>query len=84
MYAGRNKRVMKYFQFENVLDTVMLFVGMAYLIILLRDYRYDTFLKERSYRDEAIVFYKQYVVSVVNENVILFIYGTLLWIKVFH
>ena len=84
MYAGRNKRVMKYFQFENVLDTVMLFIGMAYLSILLRDYRYDTFLKDRSYRDEAITFFVQYVESPVNENVILFIYGTLLWIKTFH
>lgn len=58
MYAGRNKRVMKYFQFENVLDTVMLFVGMAYLSILLRDYRDDTFIKDRSYRDEAITFFE--------------------------
>jgi len=48
---------MKYFQFENVLDTVMLFVGMAYLSILLRDYRDDTFIKDRSYRDEAITFF---------------------------
>lgn len=62
----------------------MLFVGMAYLIILFRDYRYDTFLKQRDYIDEAIVFYEQYVASPVNENIILFIYGTLLWIKVFH
>ena len=84
MYAGRNKRVMKYFQFENVLDTIMLFVGMAYLIILLRDWRYDTFLKERTYRAEAIFFFNQYVASPVNENVLLFVYGTLLWIKVFH
>ena len=84
MYAGRTKRVMKYFQFENVLDTCILFVGMAYLIILLRDYRYDTFLKSRSYQDESIVFFRQYVESPVNENVILFVYGTLLWIKTFH
>lgn len=62
----------------------MLFVGMAYLIILLRDYRNDTFLAKRTYTDEAIVFYKNYIQSVVNENVILFIYGTLLWIKAFH
>jgi hypothetical protein len=44
MYAGRNKRVMKYFQFENVLDTVILFIDMSWLIIHLRKYRYDTFL----------------------------------------
>jgi hypothetical protein len=84
MYAGRNKRVMKYFQFENVLDTILLFIGMAYLIILLRDYRYDTFLKQRTYRADSIIFFTQYCESPVNENVILFIYGTLLWVKTFH
>jgi hypothetical protein len=84
MYAGRNKRVMKYFQFENVLDTVMLFVGMAYLSILLRDYRDNTFLVKRTYHDEAVYFFNNYITSPVNENVILFIYGTLLWIKAFH
>lgn len=57
---------------------------MAYLIILLRDYRYDTFLPDRDYRGDAILFYRQYVESPVNENAILFVYGTLLWIKCFH
>jgi hypothetical protein len=57
MYAGRNKRVMKYFQFENLLDTVILFTDMAWLIIHLRKYRYGTFLVKRAYRDEAIWFY---------------------------
>jgi hypothetical protein len=75
---------MKYFQFENVLDTCLLFIGMSYLIILLRDYRYDTFVKERSKRDEAIVFYRQFIESPVNDNLHLFIYGACLWIKCFH
>lgn len=57
MYAGRNKRAMKYFQFENVLDTVILFTNMAWLIIDLRKYRYDTFLVQRNYNDEAVWFY---------------------------
>jgi hypothetical protein len=57
MYAGRNKRVMKYFQFENVLDTLILFTDMSWLIIHLRKYRYDTFLVQRSYRDASIWFY---------------------------
>ena len=84
MYAGRNKRVMKYFQFENVLDTVILFTGMSWLSIHLRKYRYDTFLVNRSYQEEALRFYFQYKDSHVNENVLLFVLGTLLWIKAFH
>lgn len=62
----------------------MLFVGMSYLIILLRDYRHDTFLKNRSYRDDALLFFFQFVTSPVNDNVHLFIWGILMWIKVFH
>lgn len=83
-YAGRNKRIMAYFQFENVLDTVILFVGMSYLIIILRDYRYDTFLKDQSLEEEAQIYFRQYVGSPVNEALLLFIAGTLLWIKAFH
>ena len=56
---------------------------MAYLTILLRDYRYDTFLQSASYEDESILFFKQYVGSPVNENALLCIMGTLFWIKAF-
>ena len=45
-YSGRNKRVMKFFQFENMLDVFLLFGTMVYLIILLRDYRDGTFLSK--------------------------------------
>ena len=45
-YSGRNKRVMKFFQFENMLDVFILFGTMCYLIILLRDYRDGTFLSK--------------------------------------
>ena len=45
MYAGRNKRVMKFFNAENMIDTVLLLCGTSYLVIILRDYRHDTFLK---------------------------------------
>lgn len=45
MYAGRNKRVMKFFNAENLIDTILLLCGTSYLVIILRDYRHDTFLK---------------------------------------
>lgn len=57
MFAGRNKRYMKYFSFENLLDTIIMLMEMAYLSILLRDWRYNTFLVKRSIGDEAILFY---------------------------
>ena len=45
-FAGRNKRQMKYYQAENIVDTILFLCGMSYLIIILRDYRSDTFLKD--------------------------------------
>ena len=83
MFAGRNKRYMKYFSFENLLDTVIMLVEMAYLSILLRDYCYDTFLKIRIEQEMVQVFYDNYIASPVNENVILLILGILFWIKAF-
>jgi hypothetical protein len=83
MFAGRNKRYMKYFSFENLLDTVIMLVEMAYLSILLRDYRYDTFLKIRTEQETVRVFYDNYISSPVNENIILLILGILFWIKAF-
>lgn len=83
MFAGRNKRYMEYFSFENLLDTVIMLVEMAYLSILLRDYRYDTFLKIRTEQETVRVFYDNYIASPVNENVILLILGILFWIKAF-
>jgi len=43
-FAQRTKRVMTFFQFEYVLDASILLIDMCYLIIILRDYRANTFL----------------------------------------
>ena len=72
---------MNYFNFENVLDTITLFCGMTYLIIILKDYRYDTFLTNPGPIEEAIIYYRNYTSSPVNENMLLFIIGFLLWLK---
>lgn len=57
MFAGRNKRVMKYFQAENVIDTILLLCGTSYLVVILRDYRYDTFLKAPAPAEEARIYF---------------------------
>ena len=75
---------MKYFQFENVLDTFILLIDMCYLIIILRDYRYGTFLSRPEPIQEAIMYFKNYVESPVQENLLLFIIGALLWIKAIY
>ena len=81
MYAGRNKRVMKFFNAENLIDTLLLLCGTSYLVIILRDYRHDTFLKAWSAEAEAKIYFDNYVESPVKENVLLFVVATLLWAK---
>lgn len=56
-------------------------MGTTYLVIILRDYRYDTFLKGHSVEDEAKIYFDNYVASPVFENMILFAIGLLFWIK---
>ena len=82
-YAGRNKRVMKFFSLENLLDVFILFGTMAYLTILLRDYRYGTFLSKPAPDVEARQYFNQYIESPVNENAVLWVIGTMLWGKAF-
>lgn len=81
MFAGRNKRVMKYYSVENVIDTVLLLCGTSYLVIILRDYRYDTFLKAPTEAQEAKTYFDNYIDSPVMENYLLFLVCILLWIK---
>lgn len=80
-YAGRTKRVMKFFQFENLLDALTFFVGTSYIIIVLRDYRYGTFLADLTAEEEAFIYFDQWLSSPVMENALLWTYGLLLWIK---
>jgi len=54
---------MKYFQAENVIDTILLLCGTSYLVIILRDYRYDTFLKGPGPAEEAKTYFDNYIES---------------------
>lgn len=72
---------MKYAQSENVVDTILFLLGTSYLVIILRDYRYDTFLKDWTDAEEAKIYFDNYIASPVGENYLLFAVGLLLWIK---
>ena len=74
---------MKFFSLENLLDVSILFATMSYLIILLRDYRYGTFLSKPEPIEEARIYFRQYIGSPVNENLVLWIVGAMLWFKAF-
>jgi|688.fasta_scaffold546235_2 hypothetical protein len=84
MFAGRNKRYMKYFSFENLLDTIIMLLEMGYLSILLRVYRYNTFILKREEIGYVRVFWDNYTEhAAVNENIYLMILGICFWIKAF-
>ena len=83
-YAGRNKRQMKYFQWENVVDTLIFLINMQYLVVLLRKYRYDSFLSNPDPVTEARLYFHQYTESFVNEGLFLWIIGVCMWVKAFN
>ena len=47
----------------------------------MRDYRYDTFLKDYTTEEEAKIYFNNYINSAVEENLLLFLIGALLWLK---
>lgn len=64
-----------------MIDTILLIMGMTYLIIILRDYRYDTFLKNPDSVTEAKIYFDNYMASPVQENYLLFGIALLMWSK---
>jgi len=72
---------MKFFQAENVIDTILFLSGTTYLVIILRDYRYETFLKYTDPDIQAKIYFDNYINSAVKENYILFGIGVLMWVK---
>lgn len=44
VFAGKNKRVAKFVLFENVLDFWIMVMGMIYITIVYKVYRFDTFV----------------------------------------
>jgi|SanBayMetagenome_1026888.scaffolds.fasta_scaffold135494_2 hypothetical protein len=48
---------MKYFQLENVVDTLIFLIGIAYLAIILKKYRFDTFVRNPDPITEARMYW---------------------------
>jgi len=75
---------MKYFQLENVVDTLIFLTDMVYLIIILKKYRYDTFLSDPDPILEARKYWYNYTNTFVNEGLLLWIIVSLMWIKAYN
>jgi len=58
---------MKFAISENILDTIIFLCGTTYLVIILRDYRYDTFLRKPDTVTLAKIYFDNYISSPVKE-----------------
>lgn len=83
-YAGRTKRVMKYFQLENVVDTLIFLIGIAYLSIILKKYRWNTFTANPAPIEEARIYYQNYTDTFVDEGLMLWVLVGLMWVKAYN
>ena len=83
IFATKNKRVMHYVNIQTFLDFMIFTVGMSYMFIVYKSYRFNTFLINFTPEQEAFVYWMNYQNNVVNENMILFVYCFLLWSKAF-
>lgn len=66
------------------MDTLLFLVEIAYLTIILRKYRYNTFLLNPDPVIEARMYWTQYTDTFINEGLLLWIISTLFWIKAYN
>lgn len=82
VFATKNKRVTHLAHFGNFIDFFMFLVSLVYVFVFYKDWRYDTFLKQMGTWELGRTYFLNYIISNFNENAILIVYQTLLWIKV--
>jgi hypothetical protein len=67
-----------------VVDTLLFLVEIAYLTIILRKYRFNSFLIDADSVTEARMYWTQYTGTFINEGLLLWIISTLFWIKAYN
>ena len=60
VFAAKNKRVAKFVLFENILDFWIMAMGMIYISIVYKVYRWDTFINNPSKEWEAQKFFENW------------------------
>ena len=66
VFAAKNKRVAKFVLFENMLDFWVMVMGMIYITIVYKVYRFDTFLSRPDKEAEAEQFFRNWSESTAN------------------
>lgn len=62
-FAAKNKRVAKFMLFENILDFWIMVMGMIYITIVYKVYRWETFTSAPPKPIEAERFFRNWVES---------------------
>lgn len=63
VFAAKNKRVMHFVLFENILDFWIMFMGMIYITIVYKVYRWNTFINNPGKQEEALTFWENWSFS---------------------
>ena len=60
VYAAKNKRVSKFVIFENVLDFWIMVLGMFYITVVYKVYRWGTFISNPPPAERSCAFFANY------------------------
>jgi hypothetical protein len=60
VYAAKNKRVSKFIIFENVLDFWIMVLGMFYITVVYKVYRWNTFISSPAKESRSCLFFYNY------------------------
>ena len=85
MFAAKNKRVAKYVLFENILDFWIMAMGMIYITVVYKVYRFGTFISMPPKDLEVKIFFKNWnrSTSKFDDQVFLLIIDVTYLIKAF-
>jgi hypothetical protein len=83
IFAGKNKRVPHLVNANNFLDFVIFIIGLFYIFVVYKGWRWDTWLRSLTPLELAWEYWRNYSTSVWNENAILIAYGISFWMKAF-
>jgi len=85
VFAAKNKRIAKFVLFENVLDFWIMIMGMIYITVVYKVYRWDTFINNINKEDEAMYFFDNWTFSTasIDDHVFLLIIDATYIIKAF-
>ena len=57
VFAAKNKREAKFTLFENILDFWIMVMGMIYITVVYKVYRWNTFIVNRTQLGEVTIFW---------------------------